>query len=108
MLIDFQILSIEELNFSGLEFKKMNVDLESVTSKIFYDSILVISANKIFLREENKLETEIFRSFTIDNLEKIKELDFINVEFSFNEKVREQLQDKINLEKIEEIKFFVS
>ena len=107
MLIDFQILSIEELNFSGLEFKKMNVDLESVTSKIFYDSILVISANKIFLREENKLETEIFRSFTIDNLEKIKELDFINVEFSFNEKVREQLQDKINLEKIEEIKFFV-
>ena len=107
MLIDFQILSIEELNFSGLEFKKMNVDLESVTSKIFYDSILVISANKIFLREENKLETEIFRSFTIDNLEKIKELDFINVEFSFNEKVREQLHDKINLEKIEEIKFFV-
>lgn len=107
MLIDFQILSIEELNFSGLEFKKMNVDLESVTSKIFYDSILVISANKIFLREENKLEIEIFRSFTIDNLEKIKELDFINVEFSFNEKVREQLQDKINLEKIEEIKFFV-
>lgn len=107
MLIDFQILSIEELNFSGLEFKKMNVDLESVTSKIFYDSILVISANKIFLREENKLEKEIFRSFTIDNLEKIKELDFINVEFSFNEKVREQLQDKINLEKIEEIKFFV-
>ena len=107
MLIDFQILSIEELNFSGLEFKKMNVDLESVTSKIFYDSILVISANKIFLREENKLETKIFRSFTIDNLEKIKELDFINVEFSFNEKVREQLQDKINLEKIEEIKFFV-
>jgi len=107
ILIDFQILSIEELKFSGLEFKKMDIDLESVTSKIFYENILIINTKKINLKEKNRENNIIFSKFTLKNLEYIKMLDFINVDFMFNEKVKEKLENKITIEQIEEIKFFV-
>ena len=114
LLIDLQLLSIDEIMYSGFrENNKINVlskneeELEALANNLFYECIVEIDTKNIrFLTDEYPIES-LEENFTFEYFDKLKSMDIINVNFEMSEKIDENIKKSIKTEDIEKIKFAI-
>lgn len=114
LLIDLQLLSIDEIMYSGFrENNKINVlskseeELEALANNLFYECIVEIDTKNIrFLTDEYPIES-LEENFTFEYFDKLKSMDIINVNFEMSEKIDINIRNSIKTEDIEKIKFAI-
>lgn len=112
LLIDLQLLSIDEIMYSG--FEKINViedkenELEDNVKRVFYDCIKELDTKNLrFLTDEYSIEN-LEQNFTFEYFDKLKTMDIININFEISEDLKkDEVNNHIKEEKIEEIKFAI-
>lgn len=112
LLIDLQLLSIDEIMYSG--FEKINVienkenELEDNVKRVFYDCIKELDTKNLrFLTDEYSIEN-LEQNFTFEYFDKLKAMDIININFEISEDLKkDEVNNHIKEEKIEEIKFAI-
>ena len=114
LLIDLQLLSIDEILYTGFDEKNKIIvlkdtedELEKKARQIFYDCIEEIDTKRIrFLTNEYPIEN-LEQNFNFEYFDKLKSMDIINVNFEISDDIKEEVEKHIKTEEIEKIKYAI-
>ena len=114
LLIDLQLLSIDEILYTGFDennkivvLKDTEEELEKKARQIFYNCIEEIDTKRIrFLTNEYPIEN-LEQNFNFEYFDKLKSMDIINVNFEISDDIKEEVEKHIKTEEIEKIKYAI-
>ena len=114
LLIDLQLLSIDEILYTGFDennkivvLKDTEEELEKKARQIFYNCIEEIDTKRIrFLTNEYPIEN-LEQNFNFEYFDKLKSMDIINVNFEISDDIKEEVKKHIKTEEIEKIKYAI-
>ena len=114
LLIDLQLLSIDEILYTGFDennkivvLKDTEEELEKKARQIFYNCIEEIDTKRIrFLTNEYPIEN-LEQNFNFEYFDKLKSMDIINGNFEISDDIKEEVKKHIKTEEIEKIKYAI-